>query len=151
MQHHGLNANVVCIVGGTGAGVVGHHAPALRCFVKHVSGNDPGLLGALRGHDFNPLHQMVNGTGQGFDFVNALRIGLDIAIGKHGLKRCADSARPDQARSTRVDAHNVLFNSPTAHEFLNVCGVQCLVERIFTVVCTATQGRGSKFGLCPRV
>ena len=70
--------------------------------MKDIGGNHPGVLRTLWCDDLDPLHQVVNRTGQRLDFMNALRKGLHAAVGKHRFKRSADGARPGSLLQRRL-------------------------------------------------
>jgi hypothetical protein len=146
MEDHRFDAFVFGIVEGAGAGVMGHESPALWGFVKDVGSDDKGFVRTGGGHDFDAFNQMMYSAGQGFDFVDALRIGLYVAVGKHGLKASTDGTGPDQARTTGVDAQDVFFVRPAGHELVDVCRMQGFVKSVLNFVGTAAHDGGLKFG-----
>lgn len=146
MQDLRLDTHIDRIMGCAGTRVVRHHAPTLWGLVIHIGGNHKRLLLALGRHDLDALHQVMNRTGQRVNFMDSFRVGLHAAVGKHVFKCGAYGALPDQPRTTRVNANDVVLFSPTRHQLFDVRVVQGFVEVVFNVIRASAHNGCLEFG-----
>lgn len=121
-----------------GAGVVKHHAPALRCFVINIGGNDVGMMQAFIRQNLNTFTHVVHTTVKCLHLAYALGQNPKAAIRKHGLKSGPNRATPNQSRPAGMDTHNVFCVSPASHQFFKISAVQGLIKSGFNRVSRET-------------
>lgn len=123
--------------------MVHHQPPALWSLVIHISRNDMGGAGAVRREDFDLFKHMVHRTGQGVHPADVFGFDVDCTtVGKQGIKGGANRACATQPGSARMDAGNVIFVGPAAHEFFEIAPLQSFVKGGFDFVrCSAYGGK----------
>jgi hypothetical protein len=146
MVFKGSEAPILQFVNAARAGMVGHQAPALSCPVIGVGRNHPGIARTLGGHHRHPLDDAVHGAVHRVDLAHLLRPGVNHAVGKQGFEGGTDGARPVQPPATGVDADDVVFVGPAAHQLFDIALLQGFVEGGFDVVGIAAQRGGPHFG-----
>jgi hypothetical protein len=110
---------------GARAGMVRHHAPALRGLVVDVGGHHPGLRAVPSGVSTAiELHQAVHALARESTACGRSGQGLYGAIGKHGFEACADGARAPTRGPPGMHANDIVFVRPACHELVNVGRLQ---------------------------
>ena len=95
--------------------------------LAHMAGLSLGALRKLESNGQCSLETLVRAA-------QALGRGADRALAEHQLEGLADRRRAHQARTTRVDADDVVLVGPAGHQLLQVALLQRLVERNFDFV-----------------
>ena len=84
-------------------------------------GQNVGLHRAFGGHHIHPFQHVVHGTDQRVNAAYAVRMRRNgTSVGEHAVKRCANSAGAYDARTARMNAHNLVFVRPTRHKLLDI-------------------------------
>ena len=141
MQYRSHSAQRMGILRRTWAGVVGHHTPTFGGLVVNVGRHDEGLVHAIRERYLQLFDHTVHGTGQRKHSVYLQRCGPHRTVVEHGLEGSPNVNRTQEARSTRMHAHNILILRPAGHQLFNVTLLQRFVKRSFDVV-----GRAAQYG-----
>ena len=138
VQHLRRLANFLRITLAARACVMHHHAPALWGLVIDIGSQYKCMRTPARCKDFHFFQDVMHGARQGVNPAHLFGTGLyGAAMGKHGLKSCANGTGTYHARPTRVYAGNIIFVRPACHEFFDICTLQGLIKCGFYIVRSA--------------
>ena len=130
-----------------GAGVVRHHAPALRRLVIDVGRQHESVARPVGGQHLDAFQHVVHALASD----STLRTRAGVAWIAPLPNICSKAARIAAAPTSRgppgMHAEDLVLVGPAGHQRVDVAALQRLVEGGFHIVGGAAEGGGAEFGL----